>query len=90
MAVDYVAQIANFRLADLPPSTWEALAQPPLRTLPRPVAEVRRERIMAIPFTHLYGVVALLSAMRPDDTLTALELLGVIESAADEAEEPEP
>jgi hypothetical protein len=67
------------RLADLPASSWAALSQPPLASLPAPIAAERLERIRAVPFGDVFGVLAVLSHCRADDTLAALELLGVIE-----------
>jgi predicted nucleic acid-binding Zn ribbon protein len=67
------------RLADLPASSWAALSQPPLASLPAPIAAQRLERIRAVPFGDVFGVLAVLSHCRSEDTLAALELLGVIE-----------
>jgi hypothetical protein len=73
------------RLADLPSSSWAALANPPLACLPAPIAAQRLERIRAVPFGDVFGVLAVLTLCRADDTLAALELLGVIE----DSEQPE-
>jgi hypothetical protein len=70
---------SRVRLADLPASSWAALSQPPLASLPAPIAAQRLERIRAVPFGDVFGVLAVLSHCRSEDTLAALELLGVIE-----------
>jgi len=77
--------VKDFRLIDLPPSTWKALAEPPLQGLPVREARVRRERIEAIPFRHIHSMLALLGALREPDLLASLRILGLVEDVSEEA-----
>ena len=80
-------QVSRFSLADLQPATVEALSRPPLRWLGPDEAAERQARIEAVPFTQLYGLLAVVTTCRAADSMAALELLGVIESEDGDTEE---